>query len=528
MQKTSAPPSRQLALLILSWSLLFGAFVRLLPALQSPFPLNDGGLFYTMAQDIQDASFKLPLYTTYNHAGIPFVYPPFGLYLLGFLSRYFSALQLVRWLPVIYGSLSILVFFFLARTVFNDPLKAAFAALAFAMIPSAADILIQGGGVTRALGYLFCLLTLHQALLLFQTGRRKYILTTALVAALVLLSHPSAAFMTALFAGFFMLVYGRSRSGLLSALAVALLVLAFTSPWWLLAYLRHGWQPFLSGFGSGWYTVFFIAPYLRLNTTAEAFTTLVMVIAILGGLYSLSRRQYFLPLWFFVSLLSQRDGYVYASIPVSLLFAVALSDLILPSFNRLNPQPPADAAFNPLASPGARLLVAFLLIYNLLNATVAAQRISPVRVTAPEQAAMQWVRANTPADSKVLLLTFGDSLNLPFLEWFPALTGRVSLTTVQGYEWLPGSTFYARKQAFQELQPCLTEDLVCVKHWVAGQGLSFDYLLVDHGYVGDQQVDPSKPRLNEWIASQLRASPQFRQVYTTPLIEIFQPLSTSN
>jgi hypothetical protein len=138
---------------------------------------------------------------------------------------------------------------------------------------------------------------------------------------------------------------------------------------------------------------------------------------------------------------------------------------------------------------------------------------------------MQWVRANTPADSKLLLLTFGDSLNLPFLEWFPSLTGRVSLTTIQGYEWLPGSSFYTRKDAFQELQPCLTEDLACVENWVAAQGLSYDYLLVDHGYAGDQQLDPTKPPLNEWIASQLLASPQFRQVYASPIIQIFQPLT---
>jgi hypothetical protein len=518
MQKPSSPPSSQFALFILGWSLLFGAFVRILPILQSPLPLNDGGLFYAMAQDILDAGFKLPLFTTYNQAGIPFVYPPLGLYILAFLSRFFSALQLVRWLPIIYSVVSILAFFFLTRTVFKDLLKAAFATLAFAMIPSAADILIWGGGVTRALGYLFCLLALNQALLLFQTDRRKYILTTALFAALVLLSHPSAAFMTALFIGFFWLVYGRSRSGSLSALVVILLVVAITAPWWLVVYLRHGLQPFMNGFGSGWYTPLFIVPYLRLNTTSEAFATLVMVIAILGGLYSFYRKQYFLPLWFLVSLLSQRDGYVYASIPVSLLFAVAVIDLILPAFY---PREPA-AGSDPLASPGARLLVTFLLIYNLLNSIVAVQKISSVRVTAPEQAAMQWVRINTPVDAKILLLTFGDPLNLPFLEWFPALTGRVSLTTVQGYEWLPGSSFSTRKQAFQELQPCLTRDLACVEDWVAGQGLSYDYLLVDHGYVGDQQLDPSKPRINDWIASQLRASPQFRQVYITPLIEIFQ------
>jgi hypothetical protein len=198
---------------------------------------------------------------------------------------------------------------------------------------------------------------------------------------------------------------------------------------------------------------------------------------------------------------------------------VALSDLILPAFSRRE----ADAASpDPLASSGARLLVAFLLIYNLLNAIVASQKVSSVRVSAPEQAAMQWISADTPPDSKVLLLAFGDSLNLPFLEWFPSLTGRVSLTTVQGYEWLPGSSFYTRKDAFQQLQPCLTEDLACVEQWATGQGLSYDYLLVDHGYVGDQQLDPTKPRFNDWIASQLRQSQQYHQVYATPLIEIFQ------
>jgi hypothetical protein len=58
--------------------------------------------------------------------------------------------------------------------------------------------------------------------------------------------------------------------------------------------------------------------------------------------------------------------------------------------------------------------------------------------------------------------------------------------------------------------------------------LSYNYLLVDYGYVGDQRLDPSKPLFNQWIVSQLHASPQFRQVYTTPLIEIFQALPTSN
>ena len=39
--------------LLLFTALLFGALVRFLPAILNGFPLNDGGMFHAMTQDLQ-------------------------------------------------------------------------------------------------------------------------------------------------------------------------------------------------------------------------------------------------------------------------------------------------------------------------------------------------------------------------------------------------------------------------------------------------------------------------------------------
>ena len=72
---------RTLTFLLFLLALLFGTFVRVMPVLQAGFPLNDGGLFYTMTSDLQKAGYALPAVTTYNGLGIPYAYPPLPFYL---------------------------------------------------------------------------------------------------------------------------------------------------------------------------------------------------------------------------------------------------------------------------------------------------------------------------------------------------------------------------------------------------------------------------------------------------------------
>ena len=88
-------------ILILCIAIIFGAWFRIMPAWMAGFPINDGGMFYTMILDLQANHYAAPLFTTYNQASIPFAYPPLGFYVGAGLSDLLnvSPLAIIRWLP---------------------------------------------------------------------------------------------------------------------------------------------------------------------------------------------------------------------------------------------------------------------------------------------------------------------------------------------------------------------------------------------------------------------------------------------
>ena len=67
-------------------SVLFGAWVRFLPTLETDTPINDGGMFYVMIADLRANHILLPAFTSYNHLSIPFAYPPLSFYVAGLIS----------------------------------------------------------------------------------------------------------------------------------------------------------------------------------------------------------------------------------------------------------------------------------------------------------------------------------------------------------------------------------------------------------------------------------------------------------
>src|SRR5512133_240620 len=91
------------SLVFLVLALVVGGYVRLVYVLASPFPLNDGGLFYQMTQELIANHFRLPAITDYNHLGIPYAYPPLAFYLTGLLSQLsgWSLLEIYRVLPAV-------------------------------------------------------------------------------------------------------------------------------------------------------------------------------------------------------------------------------------------------------------------------------------------------------------------------------------------------------------------------------------------------------------------------------------------
>ena len=515
----------QEALVILLWAILFGGFVRFYPVLQAGFAINDGGLFYNMILDLLAANFRLPAFASFNGGAIPFAYPPFPFYFSALLVRlfHFDALQIVRWLPALLATLGIIPFYWLARELLRDSVKAALAAFAYAMLPESFAWLVMGGGLTRSMGRIFALLTLALVYRLFTTRQRKFVLPAAFTAALLTLSHPEATVHTLGMVAVLWLFFGRNRASVLHSAAIAGLVLLFTAPWWGTVIQQHGWQIFRSAAQTGWQNAFGIT-FLLSDFTFELGLSLLGILALIGLLAHLMRKQFLLPLLLLTPvLLEPRSAPTVVVIPVALLAAEGLADVLFPAFARLTKRE-TESALLPL-SDSIRPLTAFYLLYPLLGAFSIALILSANALQPAEQAAIRWVTENTPQNARFVLVTpTTTDLDTPVQEWFPALSGRVNQNVVQGYEWLGREVFSRRRSNFAQLTNCAYQTVDCVTRWQTATGLDFDYLYItpvfartyyEYGGLTGQVVGNS-------LLNSLEASPQYEQVYAQNGIYVFQ------
>lgn len=519
-------------LFLLAWAILFGTFVRLAPALDSPFPINDGGLFYAMMGDLVAADYNLPLYTSYNAAHIPFAYPPLPFYLTVLLSKWsgISLLILMRWLPPFVTALTIPAFYLLARAVLKSRFQASLASVAFAMLPAAFDLFIVGGGLTRSFGALFSLLTLFCVYRLFSERERKYLFYTILSASLLVYSHPEVTFHTVWIIALLWLFLGRDRQGLSYSVIVALGVLLFTAPWWGIVLWRHGLEPFRSILQSGWHQWLFWTPLLRLDFGRERFLGIITVLGILGFLAALLRRNLLLVAWLLLPFLAEpRNPYFSAAIPLSMLAAIGFDEVVLPGLHTLEEKihglPAPSKVDFPLNTRSGKLLLTFFLIYTLINAFAFSTSLARIRVTDEELTAIEWVNANTPVNARFVILTYGDPFNTPIQEWFPALTGRINLAVVQGYEWLPGRQFYTRRDDFPLLMRCLFLDVACLENWAESRQRDFDYVYVSQDLVGNAATSAPDVILGNSLIQSMQASPDYKAVYASGRIMIFRHLT---
>jgi 4-amino-4-deoxy-L-arabinose transferase-like glycosyltransferase len=127
---------------------LLGAAVRLSPLTASGYPLNDGGLFVRMSQDLLGNGFSIPATSTYNGEAIPFAYPPLGLFLTAAVVRLtgMSAVDVLRVLPGLISVACILAFYLLAAELLRSRWRGVIASAAFALLPRSYLWLVVGGG----------------------------------------------------------------------------------------------------------------------------------------------------------------------------------------------------------------------------------------------------------------------------------------------------------------------------------------------------------------------------------------------
>jgi len=518
--------------LIFILAVLLGGFMRFNPTLLSGFAINDGGMFAVMVDDLRASHYLLPAFTTYNHLNIPFAYPPLGFYLGRIASDLFgwSASETLRWVPAFFASLSIPAFYLLALRLLKNKYHAAISTLFFALMPRALSWYVMGGGLTRSPGQLFMLLTLATVVRLYQENRRRDVFLAGLFGGLAVMSHPEAAVHTFVSALFLWIMLSRRWTGFLNSIFVGLIVLIVSAPWWVTVIHYHGIDPLLKGAATGqkalavFHLLFFVF-------TEEPYATVIAVLGLIGIAYCLLHKDYLLPLWMAIPFFVEgRSAAGPAAIPLAMLAAIGLVDVIYAGLGVLGAK---NASIQTRASaetgterfehvlPMERNIFIYILLYLIFSGYQFELGLSSATLYPPDQQAMNWVSENTSDSSRFLVLTGTSSVSCDsVLEWFPALTGRQSIFTVQGTEWTRGENFSEYVTSTYAAQKCLSGgDASCLD--AAASRSAYDFIYLSKVLRVDNCSPLAPPRTFPAFLEHMRADSSFQPVYETDGVIIF-------
>jgi hypothetical protein len=460
---------------------------------------------------------------------IPFVYPPFALYVGAALS---SALDLdpifiLQWLPgIVLIPVSIAVYS-LGLQILKSPIAAGIATYLYVCTPRSMTWLVMGGGLTRSLGQLFLILTFLSVFALYTRGGRRFVFWSIAGGALVVLSHPEAALHTVAACALLWILKGRNRRATFDSVCVAIGVAIVTAVWWAPAIMRHGVAPFISAGSTGWQLSANLVIPLLMTFAEEPMMTVIPVLGLVGLAVCVARRDYLLPIWLVLPfVVDPRNAPTVAILPLVLMGAIALEAAILPALASTRLAEQRGDRPSMYQTPAVRLLLAYGGVYLLIMAFYAGTNLSRVEVSPANRDAMRWVVNNTPVESRFLVLTGSVTMFCdPVQEWFPVLTGRSSESTIQGYEWGSHGHFFERVADLQAIQLCLNAPSpgICLQRRASAAGLQFDHLYVTRLAADARGCRAqSLRRAGDVLLSELDTGGRFMTVYQTEDVEILR------
>ena len=507
-------------------AIALGIVVRGILVFTRDFPLNDGALFLLMTQELGENGYRLPATTSYNGAQIPFAYSPLAFYVTAALHDLtgVSLVDLLRVVPFVATSLTLVVFVLLARELLPHRTAVIAAVFTIAVLPRSYLWLIMGGGLTRSFGFLFALGTLHQLYCAYTRREWRYVAGASVLASLTVLSHLGTAPFVAFSGALFLVMFGRHRFGLQASVMVAVATVVLTSPWWGTIALTHGFEPFLAASDTGG-TIFSQGQrsqvlrklaYFGLGT-AEPLFPLIGALAIFGSFALIGRRQYLLPAWWLtIILLDVRAGATYSSIPVAMLAGFAITDVVMPA---LSPREEVGLDGRRRHILTATVLTIFL-GYGVASALVRAPHLGAegrflTSLTADDRRTMEWVGRTTPRASRFVIVVGGAAGGWwadRIAEWFPVVARRTSVATVQGTEWLPDGEFAAQERRYDSVQGCAVWNVRCLEKWERETGLRYTHVYIPRTLASECCAP---------LVAALRADRRYALIHEQPAAYIF-------
>ena len=457
-----------------------GVLLRIAPVLQADFPSGDGGLAYASIRDLMANGFAPALTVSYNGT-MSFPYPFLAFELVAVVSSItgIDPLPLIRILPPLLSALSIVAFAWLARELLDGRRLVLVATFFFATLPAGYQASIQGGGITRALATVLVLVALYVGVRAFRMGGRGAYLWCGVLIGLAQLAHPDGGLASAIGLLFLLLLVGPSRSRILGLLAVGLVALAVSALWWLRVVIELSPETLLSAVDT--------APWRLSGLTEQASQLLyssglpllaaALAVAVFEAVVHPSRVLLALGGWALAILvLDQRNASMDVVVPAALLAAAGLESFLTRTWPKLarGRQGPATRQRRAAAIVAAVLaVVSVAMPFVVPGAAGPRDQLRPADIDV-----MDVVSARFAPGTRFLLVTGSKWHADGISEWFPALTGAVSVVTPQGTEWHGEGVFRQTVEDHAAAQDCAGLTMSCLDAWSAATHLPFDAIYV--------------------------------------------------
>lgn len=426
--------------------LLLGFFLRAYFVFGRDFPIGDGGLFYAMITDIETNSFGLPSVTSYNHLGIPFVYPPFGLYFAALLHTLsgLSLLQVMTLVGPFWSCLSLLAFWGIAEALIENKSGRICALATYALSSFSFEWVILGGGVTRGPGLFFSLLAIRYFLDAIKMPLRPRLsLVPGLCGGLAMLAHPAAGlFLVVTIA---LLAVARwSKLSLREFLLFLSVSALIVSPWISYELLTNGSGPFVAGFRSGNAQVVASSSFFpRMLQSVVALDLTLIILLVVGVCARIREKQFLVLIWLAFAFSNPRYAGTFFSIPLCVLCGVgAESVLALVAKANIGLRDRFQKAGALSVRAGVVLASAAFFFSLFFSSFVRTTGIVAYNSVAPDGVAIyNWAKNFSHPSDRFIVLSSHVGTSDNFAEWFPAMSERASVLNWEGREWQPDAEY---------------------------------------------------------------------------------------
>ncbi len=442
----------------------------------SPLPINDGGLFYAYASTILDNNLSFPPTVDFNGLSLPFAYPPLSFWLAALISSLFELdlLTVVRYFPFVVHLVFLTLYIPFLRSLHLPWSAVILASTILFLSHRSYEFLIMGGGMSRATGAAFALAAFIEATKIVSRSTFYGLIATSAFSALSILSHPEWGIVSALGVTLIVLLNGKQLDRNIKHLfLIGAMTALLVAPWIIWVFYHHGPAPFLNASEtSGWGVLQTLHAILSMNI----FLWYLGFFCVIGLWESLKKREY---LWvtftLLLALVTPRHFSTAAVISNSVLAAVGIAHIWqLCNKNEAEGMRRFGSRirlFSVVREINFLWLVTLVAGYTLTASYLTHTLLSnythtlssnythtlssnATMETLSHEAydAMTWIRDNVGAEERFVVVSpdpwFIDEVN----EWFPVLAGAISLTTVQGTEWISNGEFQKREEQVGRLK----------------------------------------------------------------------------